>query len=999
MEKLFGIPMNQLMVALLIIFGVGIAVMALIALRNRVLLKMAVRNIPRRRTQTILVVLGLMMASLLFSASFSTGDTLTHSIRLEALAEIGEVDVIVQTEGQDVSNQDFDPTQDFSEKPSYFAQTYFETVRERLSSVPEVEGVAPLISEVAPVLAPTTRLSEPQIDILGYAQEWMDGFDRLVDSEGNTLSVSGLTAGQVYVSSEISQKLEVGSGDTIMVFLGPLPTDLEVVGVYEKGANPAGKLSLVMPLSDLQTLTGTEGMIDSIIITNKGDVLQGSRHTDVVLSSLAPLMEGNDLEAVPVKRDAIDVANEAGSIFSTIFLIFGQFSIAAGILLIFLIFVMLAAERKRELGIARAVGMQRNHVVRLFAFEGAVYSLIAAAVGALLGVAVAWIMVRIIGIAFGQMDLNLTFALNWRSVIIAYTLGMAITFAVVLISSWRVSRLNIVRAIRDIPEPSISSKTMKGLLLAVMVPVLGLMLTVVGVQGDQMTAFLLGVSLVIIGLPLLARRFGLPDRAVFTLAGLGLVVLWLLPTDVRSSILPDAQEGMELFFLSGIMIILGAVWTVIYNSDLLLAAIVRVFGRIRGLPPVLKTAVSYPMKNRFRTGMTLAMFSLVVFTIMVISFFSHSMSIMFEDTERLSGGFHIRANTSYANPIADIQTAIDETDDLVLNDFQTIGSFAGARVKVNQEGTDQKLSDFYIQGVNTDYTDNVTYDFAMMAQGYDSPRQVWQALQDESGAVVVSSMLVPVEGNLGVDPDAFRLEGFRLTDGTMPEIYIQVYDPITENEQRLRVIGVLDQSAFYTGGGMITSQENVNTLRSQVVLPQSYMFWLKDSLDAEATAKALESHFLENGMQTEVMADEIRQNASATGMMFNLFQGFMGLGLVVGVAALGVIAARSVVERRQQIGVLRALGFQKSMVQLSFLLESSFIALLGIVLGIALGSGLSYNLIAEMSSGGFEGMTYQVPWLNIVVVAIIAYGASLLTTYLPARQASKVYPAKALRYE
>ena len=53
----------------------------------------------------------------------------------------------------------------------------------------------------------------------------------------------------------------------------------------------------------------------------------------------------------------------------------------------------------------------------------------------------------------------------------------------------------------------------------------------------------------------------------------------------------------------------------------------------------------------------------------------------------------------------------------------------------------------------------------------------------------------------------------------------------------------------------------------------------------------------------------------------------MGLGLIVGVAALGVITARSVVERRQQIGVLRAIGFRRRMVQVSFLLESSFIAL------------------------------------------------------------------------
>ncbi|MCK5576716.1 MAG: hypothetical protein KAI14_00215, partial [Dehalococcoidales bacterium] len=80
------------------------------------------------------------------------------------------------------------------------------------------------------------------------------------------------------------------------------------------------------------------------------------------------------------------------------------------------------------------------------------------------------------------------------------------------------------------------------------------------------------------------------------------------------------------------------------------------------------------------------------------------------------------------------------------------------------------------------------------------------------------------------------------------------------------------------------------------------------------------------------------------------------------------------------------------------LLESSFVALLGIGLGIALGAGLSVQIIDTMGDS-FEGLTYQVPWVNIVVIAIIAYGASLFTTYLPARQATKVYPAEALRFE
>jgi putative ABC transport system permease protein len=477
------------------------------------------------------------------------------------------------------------------------------------------------------------------------------------------------------------------------------------------------------------------------------------------------------------------------------------------------------------------------------------------------------------------------------------------------------------------------------------------------------------------------------------------VAWWLLPFDLLESILPEMQQGIEMFFLSGIMLVVGAVWTVIYNSDILLRAVVSIFGRIRGLPPVLKTAISYPMQNQFRTGITLAMFSLVVFTLIVMAFIFNSMGIVFEDTETLSGSFDIRANTSYANPIPDINSALQESEEVKLDDFQAIGSLNGALVEVKQEGTDQKFTDFYLQGVDSDYTESITYKFDIMAAGYNSQQDIWQTLQEEPGMAVVSAYLAPtkVGYEMGGPTLDFQLEGFYIEDETIPEVFIQAQNPFTGVEQRLRVIGVLNQEAFYING-ILTSQMTVNSLFPQPVPPLVYMFQLKDGVDAGTTAKALEVTFVEHGMQAEVMAEEIRENTNANLMINNLLQGFMGLGLLVGIAALGVIAARSVVERRKQIGVLRALGFQKRMVQFSFLLESSFVALLGIGLGIALGAGLSVQIIESMKET-FAGITYQVPWVNIVVVVIIAYGASLLTTYLPARQAAKVYPAEALRFE
>ena len=131
-----------------------------------------------------------------------------------------------------------------------------------------------------------------------------------------------------------------------------------------------------------------------------------------------------------------------------------------------------------------------------------------------------------------------------------------------------------------------------------------------------------------------------------------------------------------------------------------------------------------------------------------------------------------------------------------------------------------------------------------------------------------------------------------------------------------------------------------------------------------------------------------------------LIQGFMGLGLIVGIAALGVISARAVVERRQQIGILRAIGFRKPMIQLSFLIESSFIALTAIVVGTILGLVIGRNVVDDASSqSSWSDIHVVVPWLNLTIIFVAVYAAALLATLAPAGRASRIYPAEALRYE
>ncbi|MFN3334957.1 MAG: FtsX-like permease family protein, partial [Caldilinea sp.] len=133
------------------------------------------------------------------------------------------------------------------------------------------------------------------------------------------------------------------------------------------------------------------------------------------------------------KTTIVSAANVGGGIFATIFSVFGVFSILAAILLIVLIFVMLAAERRVEIGISRAVGVQRSQIVQSFMAEGMVYNLAAAALGVLLGIGVTFAMTQFIGRLFNELTgtinaqaegvFSISFNISWESIVVAYCAG------------------------------------------------------------------------------------------------------------------------------------------------------------------------------------------------------------------------------------------------------------------------------------------------------------------------------------------------------------------------------------------------------------------------------------------------------------------------------------------------------------------------------------------------------------------------------------------------
>ncbi len=991
MHELFGVSLTAIAVVLGVIFVVtGLVVLGL-ALRHRIMFKLGVRNIPRHPTQTTLIVIGLMLSTIIITAAFGTGDTVVHTIRSMAAQSLGNTDEVVT-----VRSRTADPNL------GYFDYHRFEEISSALSGA-RTDGLLPVIHEDVSLFNPYKLLNAPSVRLFAPGPQYA-GYTDLMTLDGQPVSLGGLGPDEVYIDESTADELLAGVGDQLVLFVGSQPNYVRLAAVV-KGAS-CGSLNFVLvPLDRAQGFFHRPGQINGVYISNNGGALEGAAFSDDIAQRLAPTLAGTDLEVNLVKKDTLHDADMSGAVITAIFLLFGLFCVAAGILLVFLIFVMLAAARKSEMGMARAVGTRRNQLVMMFVFEGVLYDLMASVVGVGLGVgltyAIAGAMARVV------RDYPITIAVHVepRSLVVAFTLGMLVTFMTVTAASWRVSRLNIVHAIRDVPETPTERAGRRTLGLGLALVAMGGLLSVFGVVIAQVAPVYLGVALAVMGVALVARWRGFAERGVFTLAGILLVAWSLVPIDVFESVFGGLNMGMEMFFFVGVTMVLGAVWVVSYNLDIVLHALEAVAGRLKNATPVLRSAMAYPMKNRLRTGLTMAMFALVIFTIVFMSVVIRADAAVLADTRAVGGGYDVLASVNWSSPIAggNIQDAMTEKG-FKASDFVAVAGISSVPLEIRQKAASvADWKQYLVHGLDRAFMETNGFNFIVMARGYRSAREIWLTLRDNPGLAVISADAVPSRSPMSFSyGDGFRVDGIYQEDGDFSPFEVQVratYTGLGTIERNLTVIGVL-QSVSNVSVGVYTSQQTVDEAAAPylTVPVTTYLFKLAEGVDAAAMANSLESAFRENGMQAGSIDDQLREAARVNYTVNSLLTGFMGLGVVIGIAGLGVISGRAVVERRHQIGILRAIGFKRSSVQVSFLLESSIVASLGILIGTLLALALSYQVLNDLKQT-IENVQFQIPWVEMAVIAGVSWCASMLMTLIPAWQVSQIYPAEALRYE
>ncbi len=224
-------------------------------------------------------------------------------------------------------------------------------------------------------------------------------------------------------------------------------------------------------------------------------------------------------------------------------------------------------------------------------------------------------------------------------------------------------------------------------------------------------------------------------------------------------------------------------------------------------------------------------------------------------------------------------------------------------------------------------------------------------------------------------------------------------DPISGEEVEKTIVGrIEDPGGFPLGviNGVLVGEAARGELPN-LQTQETLLLRVDRRADTTAVGRELKKEFAPTGAQSFLLDDILGRGQQFTDTFVKIVQAFLAFGLVVGVAGLAVISARAVHERRREIGALRALGFKKGMIGWQFVVESSFIALLGILLGIATGALGGYNLFSFTIDD--PDVRFVFPWSQMLLIGLGVWLASLLFTIVPAVRASRIPPVEALRYE
>ena len=215
--------------------------------------------------------------------------------------------------------------------------------------------------------------------------------------------------------------------------------------------------------------------------------------------------------------------------------------------------------------------------------------------------------------------------------------------------------------------------------------------------------------------------------------------------------------------------------------------------------------------------------------------------------------------------------------------------------------------------------------------------------------------------------------------------------PIGEVE----LVGLYDEN-MVLGNFMVSEASFAGTPLEGRTIPQLILANVAEGVDPEQARTDIEDAVAEYiVVQVQSSAEYAGETVQIINTMMNILYALLALAVIVAIIGIINTLALNVIERRQEIGMLRAVGTGRGQVRVMITLESVQIAIYGAIVGMLIGLGLGWAFVTVMSGEGLDAPA-TVPWGQLVLMLLGSAVVGVIAALWPAHKAAKTPPLEAI---
>lgn len=750
---------------------------------------------------------------------------------------------------------------------------------------------------------------------------------------------------EVAINATAADRGNVGVGDTITVVTPSDRADVTITGVYEVDGDVAGWIGVGFTPDRWRELYTDGSTYDRVVVG--ADASTTPQALVDAISAANPDLDVSTGEAL-AERDSEQISEALG--FVNYFLVaFGLIGLLVGTFIISNTFAMLVAQRTKEFALLRALGASRGQLTRSVVFE----SIIVGLVGSLLGVAAGFGLSQVLYLAMGAFGFDMPgngLTPSWSAVLVPLGAGLLITVLAAWAPAARAGAVPPVEAMRGgdaSSSPKLAKRTISGIVLGA----IAVALIVWALTGSDGTT---GERARLVGYGAVASVAAIwlagPALSIPLVGGLGRVlgapfgtVGKLAATNSRRNPRRAAATAFALTLGLALVASVGMLGATMKGA--VDGFIDEDFAADYVLTPPMTAQVTMP------GGVRATVDDLPAVT----------------DTAALSIGPAIVVDP---NDMAALAAAESVASGNATGDGGGGGGGGGAFF-------DGDYGRWYSVDPVAGSLDLTAPDAGVIASEQIAAERGWRLGQELAVVTPMGTLPTPLtgihsngtEGGITMSPSILERVGAPRSMITPMQIFVGVEGGA--GDARAQAIAAGDPD----GRDSRIDTDRVESMRAPI---------------EEAVAGYLVVQVLDREEFGSIAAASID-------VMLGIVYALLGLAVVISILGIVNTLALSIIERRQEIGMLRAVGMQRRDIRTMVRLESVQIAIFGAVIGAALGLGLGAALLTVLADEGLSNLV--IPWTLIVTMLLGSGVIGVLAAAWPAHKAAKTPPLAAIAEE